>query len=479
MKKNILFVGFNDDRYFDKIQKKIVLLNQDKSIFASLSARKPQLNVNHIPIKNFFFKNIKSQKINNINQHLNLNINKLDQEMLNLMIDRVNIEPLSTWQKNYYINLIFSYWSDHFKKNKPSSIFFVSTPHFPWDYALYLLAKIEKIKVYIICRPRIDNALFIYSDINNILNSSIKSKISQKSYFPNKFQTDELLYSELTEYSKKKNRYKFNVTFQKFKNLKGIFLSWFSPIVDNNFYYGLNLLKFFIFKFKRIVYKNKYKNWIKKNMIRENDIKKNFVIFFLQVRPERTLMPEGGLFYNQIEAIKILSKVLPNNYQILVKEHPLMFSDTFYKPDIRLLNFHKLEDYLQINNISKVKFLDFNFNTRKLINKAKLIVSLTSSLNWESLLINKPSFSFGETWHSPCKSSPKFTKKNKFKKEIFDLINTNNSTIKKNLDSFYRLIGKKIIYGCPHEKIYEKKNKIDKNLLVNNLSTVLSKLIQK
>lgn len=477
MKKNILFVGFSDDRYFEKIQKKVVLLNRD-SIFVSLSVKKPQLNINHIPLKNFFFEDIKSQKIKHLNCHINFNIKKLDQEMLNLMIDRVNIEPLSTWQKNYYINLIFSYWSDYFKKNKLSSIFFVSTPHFPWDYALYLLAKKQKIKVNIICRPRIDNALFIYSDINNILKSSIDSKISQKSYFLKKFQTNKLLYSELTEYSKNKNRYKFNITFKKFKNLKGIFLSWFSPIVDENYYFGLNLFKFFIFKFKRIICKNKYKKWIKKNMITENNIKKNFVIFFLQVRPERTLMPEGGFFYNQIDAIKILSDILPKNYQILVKEHPLMFSDTFYKPDIRLLNFHKLEDYLQINNVSKVKFLDYNLNTNKLMNKAKLVVSLTSSLNWESLLINKPSFSFGETWHSLCKSSPKFTKKDKFKKEIFDLIN-NNSKIKKNLKSFYTLISKKVIYGCPHEKIYEKKNKIEKELLVYNLSLVLSKLIQK
>ena len=456
MYRKILFVGFNDDEYFEKVQKKIVLLNRDKAIFFSLSSKKPKLNVNHIPINNFFFKKIKNQKIK-FRNHTNFNTNKLDQEMLNLMIDRVNLEPLSTWQKNYYIKLIFSFWYDYFEKNKPSCIFFVSTPHFPWDYALYLLAKKQKLNVYIVCRPRIDNALFIYSDINNILKSSIETKISQKSFFPNKFQTDKLLNPELTEYSKKKNRYRFNMKLQKFKNLKGIFLSWFSPVIDKNFYFGLNLFKFFIFKFKRIIYKNKYKKWITKNMIRENNIKKNFVIFFLQVRPERTLIPEGGLFYNQVEAIKILSEILPKNYQILVKEHPLMFSDTFYKPDIRLLNFHNLEDYLQINNISKVKFLDYNLNTNKLINKAKLIVSLTSSLNWESLLINKPSFSFGETWHSPCKSSPKFIKKDKFKKEILGLISTNNLTIKKNLESFYKLMGKKIIYGCPHEKVYEKK----------------------
>jgi hypothetical protein len=478
MKKNILFVNFEDDDYFALIQKKIISIDKSKNKYFSFSSKKPYKDIYHIAHKSLLYKNLKNQSSFFFkNKSLKYNIGDLEKKLLESMIDRVNLRLLSTFEKKHYINLILLYWSDFFKKNKPNIIFFVSTPHFPWDYALYQLAKKQNIKFYIIGRPRIDDTLLIFSDLNNILTSSINNKVLQSSFSKKKIDYKNFFSSELTGYSKNKNRRNFVFSFKKFKNFIPIFLSWFSPVFDKNYYFDLNIIEFILYKIKRIIIKNRCKKWIKKNSIDRNKIKKNFIVFFMQYRPERTLLPEGGVFFDQISAIKKISKLLPKNYQILVKEHPRIFSDMFYKPEIRLVNFHKIQDYELIKKIPKVEFVDYDLNADELIQKSKIVTSVTSSLNWDALLSSKPSLSFSETWHSFCKSSPKFSNKDINKQKLFNLINKNKNYISKDLKSFCNLLSKKAIYGCPYGKLFLKKDKKYQNRSILELSKVLWKLI--
>jgi hypothetical protein len=52
------------------------------------------------------------------------------------------------------------------------------------------------------------------------------------------------------------------------------------------------------------------------------------VFFPLHYQPELTTMPLGGVFVNQIKAIKLLSDALPEQGEIYVKEHPAVFAMT-------------------------------------------------------------------------------------------------------------------------------------------------------
>jgi hypothetical protein len=477
VKKIILFANFEDDIYFSLVQKKIISLDKSKNKYFSLSSKKNYKNVNHIPHNLFLYKKLKNKYSNFIKHNLQYNISNLEKKLLESMIDRVNLKVLTTFEKKSYLDFIFLYWSDFFKKNKPNIIFFVSTPHFPWDYALYLLAKKQKIKVYIIGRPRIDNTLLIFSDFKNILKSSIDNRFLNNSFHHDKIDYKKFFFSELKEYSKGKNRIKSAFNFKKFKNFKPILLSWLSPIFDKNYYFDLNFFEFIFYKIKRIIIKNRCKKWMKKNSIDKKKIKKNFIVFFMQYRPERTLIPEGGIFFDQIRAIKELSELLPKDYQILVKEHPRIFSDMFYKPEIRLVNFHKIRDYELINKIPKVKFVDYNLDANELIQKSKIITGVTSSLNWDALLYNKPSLSFSETWHSFCKSTPKFTKKYRKKEKLLKLINKNKTNINQDLKLFCNLLSKKAIYGCPYGKLFLKRNIKDQKEYVLSLSYNLWKLV--
>ena len=480
--KNIFFCGFEEDTYLRSVQKKFIALDCYKNKYFSFHSKllkKKNSNINHISTKNFWFKNLKKKKLNYINHEIYFKISSLEKKMVELMVDRVNINLLSSWEKNIYINLLFSYWCNFFIKNKPSCIFFASAPHFPWDYVLYLIAKSKNIKVYIIERPRIDNVLLIYSDIQNIFKSSIISKVPQSVYFDKKIDLSKLRYSELTKKSKETNKTKIKFSIKKLKYLKDVISSWLDPIWNKNFYLNLNILEFFIFRIRRIIIRNSLKNWIKKKAIDIHQIKKNSVIFFLQKRPESSTVPQAGVYFDQITAIRKLSDLIPKNYQIIVKEHPINFSDHFYKPDVKLINFQKIDQYEIISKIPKVKFVDFDIDSNELIKRSKLVVSLTASLNYDCLFMKKPSLSFSETWYSYCKSSPNFSKKYDDTKKISELINIDDYKIEKDLKKFFKLFFQKAVYGPSTAKIFEKKNKKYQKDSIKNLSLVLWKLIKR
>ncbi|MDA3936192.1 MAG: hypothetical protein PF636_04905, partial [Actinomycetota bacterium] len=48
----------------------------------------------------------------------------------------------------------------------------------------------------------------------------------------------------------------------------------------------------------------------------------HYVYFPLHYRPERTSNPDGGVFYDQIIPLAMISEALPPNWKIYVKEHP-------------------------------------------------------------------------------------------------------------------------------------------------------------
>ena len=73
-----------------------------------------------------------------------------------------------------------------------------------------------------------------------------------------------------------------------------------------------------------------------------------FIYFALHFQPERSTMPEGGIFSDQFKAIKVLSKAVDNQTLIYVKEHPRQI-DLY--PDLRRFNFRSIKFYKKIMNL--------------------------------------------------------------------------------------------------------------------------------
>ena len=106
-------------------------------------------------------------------------------------------------------------------------------------------------------------------------------------------------------------------------------------------------------------------------MCKDPDLNKNYISFFLHYEPERATSPQCGLLYDQIENIKNISKLLPDNYYLYVKEH----YKTFLAHTMMRRQFRKVDDYLKIIENEKVVLVNDRYPSSKLIEKTKCVVT--------------------------------------------------------------------------------------------------------
>ena len=109
-----------------------------------------------------------------------------------------------------------------------------------------------------------------------------------------------------------------------------------------------------------------------------------YIVFFLHYQPERTTLPEGYGFSQQLNAIIALRSALPPDVKIIVKEHPSTFTNVCI-PSQRHPSF-----YRDIQSIPNVELADISQNSFDLIDKAAAVITISGTVGVEALLRGKP-----------------------------------------------------------------------------------------
>ena len=117
--------------------------------------------------------------------------------------------------------------------------------------------------------------------------------------------------------------------------------------------------------------------------------KDNYIVFFLHFQPERTSLPEAGIYSNQWLIIKAIQTCLPEGWQLYVKEHPSMFINKFDK------RYRHADFYKNVSKLEKIKLIPLDTDTFNLIDNCKAIATITGTVGVQSLIRNKPVLSFG------------------------------------------------------------------------------------
>ena len=128
---------------------------------------------------------------------------------------------------------------------------------------------------------------------------------------------------------------------------------------------------------------------------------KNFIYFPLHYQPEATTYPYGNSFIDQINAIKLLSACLPENFYIFVKEHPDTFNISHSSWSVGDFSRDK-NFYLQIKELKNVKIVHMNTGLDLLIKNSKAVATLTGAVGLEFILNGKHAFLFGNSWYDDC-----------------------------------------------------------------------------
>jgi hypothetical protein len=113
-----------------------------------------------------------------------------------------------------------------------------------------------------------------------------------------------------------------------------------------------------------------------------------FIYFPLHLQPEMTTSAIGGDYTDQLLALEKLSCRLPSGWRIYAKENPkqtaFMRSASF---------FHRL------NAIPNVDYVAPSVPTSILIERSRLIATVTGTAGWEALTLGRPVLYFGLPWY--------------------------------------------------------------------------------
>jgi hypothetical protein len=120
------------------------------------------------------------------------------------------------------------------------------------------------------------------------------------------------------------------------------------------------------------------------------DCNEKYVYFPLHVQPEMSTMTFAPFYLDQLSILENLSKSLPIDYRLLVKEHPSM------------LGRRKDEYYDRIKALPNIRFVSPLSDSFEITKNAAAIFTITGTVGLEGMIMQKPVIFLGSTFYRYC-----------------------------------------------------------------------------
>jgi hypothetical protein len=308
---------------------------------------------------------------------------------------------------------ILTFVEDMFKRNF-DLVILTPAPHQNYDYFFYMFAKVYGIKTlfinYFYYLPGNSALQFITSDdsvlddnhlefykqlkLNEQFQSELKNKHHLLKYldFFSAFDIEKNIDYRVKTFHEYRTKYLKNFIIRARKSLYYLnrpkFISYLSR---KTFFILIRFAKLSYYQYKGSSLIKHYQK-ITQN---EGEIYNNkFVYFPLHFQPEATTCPAGGIYSDQLLAIKELRKNLDNNILIYVKEHPAYLNKSNHAS---YGEYRTREFYDEIMKINGVFLVGFGNDSHNLIQHSFFTATVTGSIILESLKYNRYCIVFGNT----------------------------------------------------------------------------------
>ncbi|MEK7551815.1 MAG: hypothetical protein AAB534_00145 [Patescibacteria group bacterium] len=319
-------------------------------------------------------------------------------ESLVLSMMNKKFDILSVDERRHLYYRMLGYWDTIIRKYKPYIIIFPAVPHTVYNFIIYSLAREYKIRTVMFEDSWVSDRLLMYRDWRE---GSLNLHLALQRNKNKNFRLLDLT-EDLQEYWKSHNDPKNDVTPIYINNARKKFSTFNKmlarvKIAKESLKNGTLLTRCWSY------YRKQFKSNLKKEY-ESLQFKPKFDIDYLYVplsfQPERTTSPQGDVYGDQILMIETLSKALPPDLTVYVKEHPaqwLMRSNINYSSS-RYEGYYK-----KIANLTNVKLVPFDTSTYDLINAAKAVVVCAGTAGWEAIMRCKPVINFGYPWYRDFK----------------------------------------------------------------------------
>jgi hypothetical protein len=127
------------------------------------------------------------------------------------------------------------------------------------------------------------------------------------------------------------------------------------------------------------------------------DVGVNYVLLALHYQPERAAVPLGGSLGDQTLIVDLLAKSIPQDWQLVVKEHPWQL-----QPFSRGETQRSDDFYERVTRYPNVRLLPANATVGDYLEKARAVATITGSVGWQALCLGVPALVFGAAWYRKC-----------------------------------------------------------------------------
>lgn len=403
------------------------------------------------------------------------------------MMDRMDPERRSfnfNERQRHYRRLVRR-WLSIIDDIKPGIIISASVPHRIYDYALYVAAKERKVLFITYKETSIPGLLIPLTEIYTLpkeifnyrksgfgckdLSQRAKEQIeknsqSYKSAEPEYMKNNRRIanyyqaHFQFKEFLNQPAKY-FRFLLNIFRETKTCFKKKSKNIEDSTF----TFFEVEVLKWKGRKYKKRLKKYYE-SLTKNPDLKQNYIFIALHYQPEATSTPSGTVYTDQFLMIDMLSKCIPKDWQIFIKEHKTQFHPLYEGESSRERQFY--DDVLKLKN---TKFVPIEYDTFKLLDNSQAVATLTGTIGFESAVRGKPVLAFGNAWYSPLESVFSVTNR----AELDSALSKIKDGIKIELNDIYRYLAhleKKVGIHAYHYKGIKESSNITEKESVDALS---------
>lgn len=382
------------------------------------------------------------------------------------MMDRLDLNgSFSRIDRESYFHKLMLWALKFFHDNKPDALLMIEKPHSHAQYVIYRIARYLNIPA----AHFKDCALMPVNFLQKVDGSYVVSNYKIDDYLINKFEKVINDYvNKLTALRNLESSYsphymiaqKNNSRLQnRLKSLLGtqgrVMLRDFASDIRfffNKAYQATNPYRFF-FITRFLIKKIRQKNLREAIFSSQESInfEKDYFYFPLHYEPERTTNPDGEAYHDQFKSLVLLRKFIPENIEIVVKEHPSQFLMADRGSRGRSPLFYKL-----IKNIEGVSIVSPDVDSFKLMRQSIGVATITGSVALEAALLKKPSIVFGKAWYEGCPNTHSWGHLKSFESLMNSPLSDANA-IKKFLLDLVKSFGIPMVNNISQLKAYQDK----------------------
>jgi len=345
-------------------------------------------------------------------------------------------------RKNIYLNTL-CYWNHILIHHQIDLFVSMNIPHEGFDHVIYCLCRLKNIKSILFFQSQIKDVIIAmnnWTDFGIDIEKSYQKLLSEYQHsLMDEIPLDEVLKSEFLSYVNAAPVKPFYMDKKLFSLKSDIII----PVVKKfkadwkKLFKGKYLRAFFI---HRILNSQKMQERNLFAFYRKNcstpDFSAKYIYFAMHFQPELTTCPMAGVFVEQILMAQMVSRFLPEDVYIYVKEHPMQ----------RKIG-REIQLYKDLLSLPRVKLLPISTNSFDLIANAKAVMTATGTAGWEALIKRKPVLIFGSVYYQYADGVFKIKSQEDCKYAMEQIFKQNKIPDLKKLKIFMKSLEKSMVKG--------------------------------